>query len=122
MYHYVPNLIYIYLTEAVYPPSDFRVVIKGSRATVYWSVIGDLSNIVQFEITYEIVDSPAGTLRITRAIHGYKRSLLLSGLVPSQTYRFFMVTIGRESVSNSSEVQEFITSTQGKYINVAICR
>ncbi|XP_041377970.1 uncharacterized protein LOC121390252 [Gigantopelta aegis] len=97
--------------NGVAPPGNLTALaIRANSATLGWIVYGDGRRILRFEITYDLVDSPIGKFRVTRAIDGYRRYYKLSGLFAGQTYRVFMVSLDISgTTSNISNELKFTT-------------
>ena len=84
---------------------------RGTTATLYW--MSDQAGVLNFELTYEVLDSPIGTFRLTHGISRLKRTFILRGLFPLHKYSIYMVTVAESGVSNKSEVFEFTTNFTG---------
>ncbi|XP_045162542.2 uncharacterized protein LOC123527258 [Mercenaria mercenaria] len=96
--------------ECVHAPSELKVYVKGHSALVHWVQEGDVNEISRFELTCEFLGATVGTFRITHGINRVQRSFRLWGLLPSQRYRVYMVTITELGASNTSEVVDFATN------------
>ena len=94
-------------------PEGLKVIVRGSTATLYW--MSDQDGLIGFELTYEVLDSPYGTFRLTHGVNRLKRSCTLRALFPLHKYSVYMVTIAENGVSNKSESVEFSTNLTGAY-------
>jgi len=104
---------FLYISDALGPPTDLRVFVSGVKATLIWVINDDLDLVRYFRITYEIFNGAGNFFKISHNIDGIRRSYTLRGLAPVSTYRVFMVTIGSGEVSNASETIEFSTAIPG---------
>ena len=70
-------------TEIVHIPVNVQVFVSGDTALVHWAVVSGVEDILRFELTYELVGSSCGLLKVTHGISRLYRTYRIVGLVPN---------------------------------------